>query len=30
MVIRGPLIGTLRRQLIESMPGKLKSDIERS
>ena len=28
MVIRGPLVGVLRGQLIESMPGKLKAFIE--
>ncbi len=28
MVIRGPLVGVLRGQLIESMPGKLKGFIE--
>jgi uncharacterized membrane protein len=28
MVIRGPLVGVLRGQLVESMPGKLKSFIE--
>jgi len=27
-VFRGPIIGILRAQLIESMPGKLKRDIE--
>lgn len=29
MVIRGPLVGVLRGQLIESMPGKLKGFLER-
>jgi ribosome-associated toxin RatA of RatAB toxin-antitoxin module len=29
MVIRGPLVGVLRGQLIESMPGKLKQFVER-
>lgn len=28
MVIRGPLVGVLRGQLVESMPDKLKADIE--
>lgn len=28
MVIRGPLVGALRGQLVESMPGKLKSFVE--
>lgn len=28
MVIRGPLVGVLRGQLIESMPDKLKRDVE--
>lgn len=28
MVIRGPLVGVLRGQLVESMPGKLKQDVE--
>ena len=28
MVIRGPLVGVLRGQLVESMPDKLKSDVE--
>ena len=28
MVIRGPLVGVLRGQLVESMPGKLKAFIE--
>jgi ribosome-associated toxin RatA of RatAB toxin-antitoxin module len=28
MVIRGPLVGVLRGQLVESMPGKLKTFIE--
>jgi hypothetical protein len=28
MVIRGPIVGVLRGQLIESMPEKLKSFIE--
>ena len=28
MVIRGPLVGVLRGQLVESMPGKLKGFIE--
>ena len=28
MVIRGPLVGVLRGQLVESMPGKLKSFVE--
>ena len=28
MVIRGPLVGVLRGQLVESMPGKLKSFLE--
>jgi ribosome-associated toxin RatA of RatAB toxin-antitoxin module len=28
MVIRGPLVGVLRGQLVESMPDKLKGDIE--
>ena len=28
MVIRGPLVGVLRGQLVESMPDKLKKDIE--
>ncbi|HEX8121637.1 MAG TPA: SRPBCC family protein [Solirubrobacteraceae bacterium] len=28
MVIRGPLVGVLRGQLVESMPGKLKKEIE--
>src|SRR5262245_61149258 len=30
MVIRGPLVGVLRGQLIESMPGKLKKFVESS
>jgi hypothetical protein len=29
MVIRAPLVGVLRGQLIESMPGKLKGFVER-
>ena len=29
MVIRGPLVGVLRGQLVESMPGKLKEFVER-
>ena len=29
MVIRGPLVGVLRGQLVESMPGKLKNFVER-
>ena len=29
MVIRGPLVGVLRGQLVESMPGKLKDFVER-
>lgn len=29
MVIRGPLVGVLRGQLIETMPGKLKGFVER-
>jgi uncharacterized membrane protein len=29
MVIRGPLVGVLRGQLVESMPGKLKAFVER-
>jgi uncharacterized membrane protein len=29
MVIRGPLVGVLRGQIIESMPGKLKRFVER-
>lgn len=29
MVIRGPLVGVLRGQLVESMPGKLKQHVER-
>jgi ribosome-associated toxin RatA of RatAB toxin-antitoxin module len=29
MVIRGPLVGVLRGQLVESMPGKLKGFVER-
>jgi uncharacterized membrane protein len=29
MVIRGPLVGVLKGQLIESMPEKLKRDVER-
>ena len=28
MVIRGPLVGALRGQLVESMPDKLKKDVE--
>jgi ribosome-associated toxin RatA of RatAB toxin-antitoxin module len=28
MVIRGPLVGVLRGQLVESMPEKLKKDVE--
>jgi hypothetical protein len=28
MVIRGPLVGLLRGQLVESMPGKLKGFVE--
>ena len=28
MVIRGPLVGVLRGQLVESMPDKLKKEIE--
>ena len=28
MVIRGPLVGVLRGQLIETMPGKLKGFVE--
>ncbi len=28
MVIRGPLVGVLRGQMVESMPGKLKSFVE--
>ena len=28
MVIRGPLVGVLRGQLVESMPGKLKGFVE--
>jgi ribosome-associated toxin RatA of RatAB toxin-antitoxin module len=28
MVIRGPLVGVLRGQLVESMPDKLKADVE--
>jgi hypothetical protein len=28
MVIRGPLVGVLRGQLVESMPGKLKGFLE--
>ena len=28
MVIRGPLVGALRSQLVESMPDKLKKDVE--
>ena len=28
MVIRGPLVGALRGQLVESMPDKLKQDVE--
>ena len=28
MVIRGPLVGVLRGQIIESMPGKLKGFVE--
>ena len=28
MVIRGPLVGVLRGQLVESMPDKLKKDVE--
>lgn len=28
MVIRGPLVGVLRGQLVESMPDKLKQDVE--
>jgi len=30
MVIRGPLVDLLRKQLVESMPGKLKADVEGS
>ena len=30
MVIRGPLVGVLRGQLVESMPDKLKKDVEGS
>ena len=30
MVIRGPLVGVLRGQLVESMPGKLKGFVEKS
>ena len=30
MVIRGPLVGVLRGQLVESMPGKLKDFVESS
>jgi ribosome-associated toxin RatA of RatAB toxin-antitoxin module len=29
MVIRGPLVGVLRGQLVETMPGKLKAFVER-
>jgi uncharacterized membrane protein len=29
MVIRGPLVGVLRAQLVESMPGKLKDFVEK-
>jgi uncharacterized membrane protein len=29
MVIRGPLVGVLRGQLVESMPGKLKAFVEK-
>jgi hypothetical protein len=28
MVIRGPLVGVLRGQMVESMPGKLKGFVE--
>ena len=28
MVIRGPLVGVLRGQIVESMPGKLKAFVE--
>jgi hypothetical protein len=28
MVIRGPLVGVLRGQMVESMPGKLKRFVE--
>ena len=28
MVIRGPLVGVLRGQLVESMPDKLKGEVE--
>ena len=28
MVIRGPLVGVLRGQLVETMPDKLKKDVE--
>jgi hypothetical protein len=28
MVIRGPLVGVLRGQLVDSMPGKLKGFVE--
>lgn len=30
MVIRGPLVGVLRGQLVDSMPGKLKGFVEKS
>jgi uncharacterized membrane protein len=30
MVIRGPLVGVLRAQLVESMPGKLKDFVEKN
>jgi uncharacterized membrane protein len=30
MVIRGPLVGVLRGQLVESMPGKLKGFVEKA
>jgi uncharacterized membrane protein len=30
MVIRGPLVGVLRGQLVESMPGKLKDFVEKN
>jgi ribosome-associated toxin RatA of RatAB toxin-antitoxin module len=30
MVIRGPLVGVLRGQLVDTMPGKLKAFVERS
>jgi uncharacterized membrane protein len=30
MVIRGPLVGVLRGQIVESMPGKLKAFVEKS